>query len=240
MLQVVLVPDVLFLIFLAINARRSYDILTRNPSMTMWTYYILVWAVCLVNFLHTSLQLGGRNSQGQDGSEHTHLWNLTWLLTRMVMMMLEVRRLNHKCSNNALYCCVQSRKAPAMQVSIIVFLLHGYIGSAIVMLRRTAIISGAISLFDALIKAVLIWGLGVPLYKFGGSAVGHTDGDMTWSKWGFWMLHAMVFAAAYLVMLVLPFTKWRDLLPSKDTFHYYVRILFAVNLVRYFPRFFVL
>jgi Predicted membrane protein len=123
-----------------------------------------------------------------------------------------------------------------VQVSIIVFLLHGYIGNAIVMLRRTAIISGAISLFDALIKAVLIWGLGVPLYKFGGSTIGDPEGDMTWSKWGFWMMHAMVFAAAYLVMLVLPFTKWRDLLPSKDTFHYYVRILFTVNLVRCLPQ----
>lgn len=123
-----------------------------------------------------------------------------------------------------------------MQVSIIVFLLHGYIGSAVVMLRRTAIISGAISLFDALIKAVLIWGFSIPLYKFGGSFLGDTAGDMIWSKWAFWMLHAMVFAAAYLVMLVLPFTKWRDLLPSKDTFHYYVRILFSVNLVRRFPQ----
>ena len=111
MLQVVLVPDVLFLIFLAINARRSYDILTRNPSMTMWTYYILVWAVCLVNFLHTSLQLAGRNSQGQDGSEHTALWNLTWLLTRFVMMMLEVRRLIHNCGNNAQFRCGQRPNA---------------------------------------------------------------------------------------------------------------------------------
>jgi hypothetical protein len=117
-----------------------------------------------------------------------------------------------------------------------VFLLHGYIGNAIVMLRRTAVISGAIALFDALIKAILIWGLGVPLYKFGGSTVGDPEGDMTWSKWGFWMMHTMVFAAVYLVMLVLPFTKWRDLLPSKDTFHYYVRILFTVNLVRYLPQ----
>jgi hypothetical protein len=124
-----------------------------------------------------------------------------------------------------------------VQVSIIVFLLHGYIGSAIVMLKRTAVISFAIALFDATLKAILIWGFKVPLYSFGGAHVGDVQGDMLWSKWGFWMAHALIFASAYLAMLVLPFTKWRDLLPSKDTFHYYVRILFTVNVVRYSSSF---
>jgi hypothetical protein len=227
--QVVLVPDVLFLIFLAINARRSYDILIRNPSMTMWTYYILVWAVCIINFVHTALQMGGHT---RDGSEYTHLWNLLWLMTRFVMMMLEVRTRGRLPSATGTGFIGADAYAFLCR-----FLLHGYIGSAIVMLKRTAVISFAIALFDATLKAILIWGFKVPLYSFGGAHVGDVQGDMLWSKWGFWMAHALIFASAYLAMLVLPFTKWRDLLPSKDTFHYYVRILFTVNVVRYSSSF---
>lgn len=122
-----------------------------------------------------------------------------------------------------------------MQVSVITFLLHGYIGNSAVALRRTAILSCAAAVFDALLKSIFIWGLNVPLHAFGGHNVGEVEADMAWRKWGFWMAHSLVFAAAYLGMLLLPLTRWRDLLPSKDTFHYYVRVLFAVNLVRGIP-----
>lgn len=85
--QVVLVPDILFILFLAINARRSYDILVRNPSTIMWTYYCLVWALSLCTFAHTCLQMAGTV---RDGSEHLHLWNVLWLINRFVMVTLEV------------------------------------------------------------------------------------------------------------------------------------------------------
>lgn len=86
-MQVVLVPDIIFIVFLAINARRSHDILTRNPSTIMWTYYCLVWALSLCTFAHTCLQMAGTV---RDGSEHLHLWNVLWLINRFVMVMLEV------------------------------------------------------------------------------------------------------------------------------------------------------
>lgn len=199
---VVLVPDIIFIVFLAINARRSHDILTRNPSTIMWTYYCLVWALSLCTFAHTCLQMAGTV---RDGSEHLHLWNVLWLINRFVMVMLEV--------------------------SVITFLLHGYIGNSAVALRRTAVLSCAIAIFDAALKSIFIWGLDVPLHAFGGQDVGEVQADMVWSKWGFWMAHSLVLAAAYFGMLLLPLTRWRDLLPSKDTFHYYVRVLFTVNLV---------
>lgn len=115
---------------------------------------------------------------------------------------------------------------------MITFLLHGYIGNSAVALRRTAVLSCAIAIFDAALKSIFIWGLDVPLHAFGGQDVGEVQADMVWSKWGFWMAHSLVLAAAYFGMLLLPLTRWRDLLPSKDTFHYYVRVLFTVNLVR--------
>jgi hypothetical protein len=86
--QVILVPDIIFLAFLAYTARRCYDILCRSPSMIMWTYYSLVWAVTLCNVVRTSIQLIGSAS-----SSHSHvgLWNVLWLITRFIMVMLEVR-----------------------------------------------------------------------------------------------------------------------------------------------------
>lgn len=84
-LQVILVPDLVFLIFLAYTAKRCYDILNRSPSMIMWTYYGLVWAVTLCNVLRTIIQMGV-------GDNHTgvRLWNVLWIITRFVMTMLEV------------------------------------------------------------------------------------------------------------------------------------------------------
>jgi hypothetical protein len=84
-LQVILVPDLLFLIFLAYTAKRCFDILNRSPSMIMWTYYGLVWTVTLCNVLRTIIQMSV-------GDNHTgvRLWNVLWIITRFVMTMLEV------------------------------------------------------------------------------------------------------------------------------------------------------
>ena len=32
---------------------------------------------------------------------------------------------------------------------------------------------------------------------------------MRWGKWGFWLLHTLLFGAVYAAMLALPFTRWR-------------------------------
>jgi hypothetical protein len=85
--QVILVPDLIFLVFLAYTARRCYDILCRSPSMIMWTYYSLVWAVTLCNVLRTTIQLIGSASSGHND---VRLWNVLWLITRFIMVMLEV------------------------------------------------------------------------------------------------------------------------------------------------------
>ena len=54
--------------------------------MIMWTYYCLVWAVTLCNFLRTAFQLIGSSPDHPD----VRLWNVLWLLTRFIMTMLEV------------------------------------------------------------------------------------------------------------------------------------------------------
>lgn len=56
--------------------------------------------------------------------------------------------------------------------------------------------------------------------------------DMAWGRWAYWLTNSLLFALVYLGLMLLPLTRWRDLLPAKDMFHYYVRALFALNLVR--------
>ena len=34
-------------------------------------------------------------------------------------------------------------------------------------------------------------------------------GDLSWSKWSFWLLHAALFCAVYASILVIPRTQWR-------------------------------
>lgn len=138
-------------------------------------------------------------------------WNAMWLATRFVMIMLEV--------------------------SVVVFLLHGYVSSSTTALTRTLIISAALAGAETLVKIVYIYGLHVSLYRFAGVDPDAGPGaDMEWSKWGFWLAHSLLFTVVYACLVLLPLTQWRDLLPAKDSFHRYVRVLFTVNLVR-FPSF---
>jgi hypothetical protein len=119
-----------------------------------------------------------------------------------------------------------------LQVSVVVFLLHGYVASSAAALKRTLLISGAFAAVDTVLQAVFIWSLNIQLYTFAGEEPTMLRGDMVWQKWAFWVANACLFMLVYLGLLLLPLTRWRDLLPSKDMFHYYVRILFAINLVR--------
>ena len=34
-------------------------------------------------------------------------------------------------------------------------------------------------------------------------------GDLRWSKWSFWVLHATLFCVVYAAILVVPRTQWR-------------------------------
>lgn len=122
-----------------------------------------------------------------------------------------------------------------VQVSVVVFLLHGYVASSAAALKRTLLISGAFAAVDTILQAIFIWSLDIQLYVYAGQEASMLQGDMVWRKWAFWVTNALLFMLVYLGLLLLPLTRWRDLLPAKDMFHYYVRILFAVNLVCFAP-----
>eukprot|EP00191_Tetraselmis_sp_GSL018_P001508 CAMPEP_0177602218 /NCGR_PEP_ID=MMETSP0419_2-20121207/14736_1 /TAXON_ID=582737 /ORGANISM="Tetraselmis sp., Strain GSL018" /LENGTH=261 /DNA_ID=CAMNT_0019095657 /DNA_START=473 /DNA_END=1258 /DNA_ORIENTATION=+ len=139
--------------------------------------------------------------------KHPTIWNLLWLLTRSGLVLLEV--------------------------SVVVFLLQGYLTSGREALFGTLVVSAAVAAVDLLIKSVLIFGAHVPLFLFGTDAQGEwsVEVDMRWGKWGFWLLHSLCFLIVYCGILVLPYTKWRDCLPAKLSFYRYVAVLAMLNLI---------
>lgn len=123
-------------------------------------------------------------------------WNIMSLVTRFGLVLLEV--------------------------SVVVFLSQGYLISGWDALLRTLLFSGIFAAGDALVKAIYIFGLGVPLFITQDDA-----GD--WHKWGFWLLQNLLFVTVYMIILALPYTRWRDRLPARPSFYRYVLILFILN-----------
>ncbi|EIE24097.1 hypothetical protein COCSUDRAFT_23261 [Coccomyxa subellipsoidea C-169] len=132
------------------------------------------------------------------------LLNLLWLLTRFGLVMLEV--------------------------SVVVFLLQGYLTSGREALIRTLWMSGAYAAFETVVASIYIFGAHVPLFLYGGSPEAPGD-DLRWSKWGFWLAHTVLFLLVYALILILPNTKWRDRLPAKPSFYRYILVLFALNVL---------
>eukprot|EP00879_Flechtneria_rotunda_P031093 GHRR01033937.1.p1 GENE.GHRR01033937.1~~GHRR01033937.1.p1 ORF type:complete len:253 (+),score=57.96 GHRR01033937.1:385-1143(+) len=132
----------------------------------------------------------------QNGVQYLGLWNLFWIITRFGMMALEV--------------------------SVVVYLLQGYMASGKQALMNTAVVSGSVAAVDALAKVLYIYALHIQLFLYDPSD------DMRWSKWHFWLLHSLVAGLCYAAIVLLPFTQWRDLLPAKAIFYKYAAASLAV------------
>ncbi len=132
------------------------------------------------------------------------LWNFMWILTMAGMT--------------------------TMEVSVVTFLSQGYVATGREALARTLCISGAVALFDCLVKVILVYGYRIPLFLFAEGAADPLQADMTWAKWGFWTTHHLFYLVVYLLILVLPHTHLRDYLPARPSFYRYVACLCLCNM----------
>lgn len=140
----------------------------------------------------------------QTGHKDPVAWNVMWLLTRFGMVLLEV--------------------------SVVVFLLQGYMTTGREALKQTLVTSGTVAGIDTAIKAAYIFVFHVPLFLYGGTS-GHSGADMDWKKWSFWLVHTLLFIAVYFTIVILPLTRWRDILPAKPSFYRYARFLLLLNVM---------
>ena len=163
--------------------------LQRSQSHLMVTYYSFLWLVALLNGLRSIVQLLEGFSQ-----EHLAIWNVLWLLTRCggLAAVLCTSLLLRNTANLKCHLCAG---LVLLEVSVVVFLLQGYLssGSEVTMqlsssiestlvsecntvsqpavtfqaLVRTLVISGTYAFVESLVTAVVIFGVNVPLFFHG-------------------------------------------------------------------------
>ncbi|XVE54707.1 hypothetical protein DITRI_Ditri03aG0103300 [Diplodiscus trichospermus] len=188
---VLFVPALLFVVYMALNAKKNLEKLRNRRSYVMISYYALLWLASGLNLAWCSLQ----SWQCATGKEVA--WNLLSLLTTSGLLCLEI--------------------------SLVGFLLQESYASGLEALARTFTISGIIVGVDMLLKAIYVFGFGVPLFDDVGST--HR------MKWGLWIIHKLLLTAVYGFILFVHFSKWREKLPPRPAFYNYVAIMFSVNAI---------
>ncbi|KAL6011994.1 Cullin-associated NEDD8-dissociated protein 2 [Asimina triloba] len=114
-----------------------------------------------------------------------------------------------------------------LEISLVAFLLQGSQASGLEALTRTFVISGIVVGGDILLKAIYVFGFGVPLFIDNESESNHI-------KWGLWVVHKLVLTAVYGFILFLHHTKWRERLPARPAFYNYISMMFLLNAVALF------
>ncbi|KAK7330298.1 hypothetical protein VNO77_24488 [Canavalia gladiata] len=189
------VSSVLFILYLAVHAKKNLSRLCRGGSSIINSYYALLWLVTLLNLAWSFLQAW----QCSPGKEVA--WNLLSLFTASGMLCLEI--------------------------SLMAFLLKDNYMNGMDTLAHTFVVSGIIVLVDTLLKAIYIFGFGVPLFN-------HNVESTHAIKWSLWILHKLLLAAAYGFILFVQFSKWREKLPPRPAFYNYVAVMFVFSAITLF------
>ncbi|OAY70260.1 transmembrane protein adipocyte-associated 1 homolog [Ananas comosus] len=114
-----------------------------------------------------------------------------------------------------------------LEISIMAFLLQGNHAGGLEALTRTFVVSGVIVAADILLKAIYVFGFGVPLFLDANESANRV-------KWGLWIVHKLLLTAVYGFILFMHHSKWRERLPAKPAFYKYICVMFVLNAVSLF------
>ncbi|XP_044480416.1 protein CANDIDATE G-PROTEIN COUPLED RECEPTOR 2-like [Mangifera indica] len=114
-----------------------------------------------------------------------------------------------------------------LEISLLAFLFQGNYASGSEALTRTFVVSGLILGLDILLKAIYLFGFGVPLFIDSYDHPHHL-------KWGLWVVHRLVLTAVYGLILFMYHSKWRERLPARPAFYKYIMIMFTLNALSLF------
>ncbi|XP_057950654.1 protein CANDIDATE G-PROTEIN COUPLED RECEPTOR 2-like [Malania oleifera] len=115
-----------------------------------------------------------------------------------------------------------------LEISLVAFLLQEDYSSGLEALTHTFIASGLIVSVDTLLKAIYVFGFGIPLFIDG------IDQNIHRVKWGLWIIHKLLLAAVYGFILFVHYSKWREKLPPRPAFYNYIAVMFAASTVACF------
>ncbi|KAK4273519.1 hypothetical protein QN277_021902 [Acacia crassicarpa] len=114
-----------------------------------------------------------------------------------------------------------------LEVSLLAFLLQGNIASDSEALTRTFGVSGLIVGLDISLKAIYLFGFGVPLFIDSSENSHHV-------KWNLWVVHKLLLTAVYGFILFMYHSRWRERLPARPAFYKYIVIMFILNAIALF------
>ncbi|OVA00795.1 Uncharacterized protein family [Macleaya cordata] len=189
------VPSIVFVAYLAYQAKKSFTKLSHGRSYIMISYYGLLWLVSLLNLAWCALQ-AWECTPGKESA-----WNFLSLFTTSGMLFLEI--------------------------SLVAFLLQGSYTSSLEALTRTFVVSGIIVGADILLKAIYVFGFGVPLFI-------DTDQTTNRVKWGLLLIHKLLLTTVYGFILYMHHSKWRERLPARPAFYNYILVMFCLNAIALF------
>ncbi|XVF42534.1 hypothetical protein PTKIN_Ptkin01aG0371300 [Pterospermum kingtungense] len=109
-----------------------------------------------------------------------------------------------------------------LEVSLLAFLFQGNYASGLEALTRTFVVSGIIVGLDLFLKAIYLFGFGVPLF------IDEPEHPHQ-VKWGLWVAHKLVLTAIYGLIMFMYHSRWRERLPARPAFYKYVAIMFTLN-----------
>ncbi|URE24407.1 putative membrane protein [Musa troglodytarum] len=114
-----------------------------------------------------------------------------------------------------------------LEVSLLAFLLQGNHAGGLEVLTRTFVVSGVIVAADTLLKAIYIFGFGVPLFA-------DKNKTANGGRWGLWIIHKMLLTAVYGFIFFMHHSKWRERLPARPAFYKYVCAMLLLNTMSLF------
>ncbi|XP_061946775.1 protein CANDIDATE G-PROTEIN COUPLED RECEPTOR 2-like [Populus nigra] len=114
-----------------------------------------------------------------------------------------------------------------LEVSLIAFLLQGNYVGGLEDLTRPFGLSALIVGLDILLKALYLFGFGIPLFIDSSEHSHHM-------KWSLWAIHRLVLTAIYGLILFMYHSKWRERLPARPAFYKYIVIMFILNALSLF------
>ncbi|KAL4637322.1 hypothetical protein ACB092_03G069400 [Castanea dentata] len=109
-----------------------------------------------------------------------------------------------------------------LEVSLVAFLFQGNHVSGLEALTKTFVVSGLIIGLDLLLKAIYMFGFGIPLFI-------DSDDHTHPLKWNLWVIHRLVLTAVYGFILFMYHSKWRERLPARPAFYNYIAVMFLMN-----------
>ncbi|KAJ0048160.1 hypothetical protein Pint_16232 [Pistacia integerrima] len=228
---VLVVPAVLFVVYLAVHAKKNLRKLCNGSSYIMIAYYTLLWLACLLNLAWCSLQAW----QCSTGKEVA--WNILSLFTASAMLYLEISLVGF---------LLQESYASGLETLARTFIISGIIVGVDMLLksyRLSCVIGVNPSPSRSPLHPLTVSGLGIEplaickevIYVFGFGSPLFFDLESTHRmKWGMWIIHNLLLTAVYGFILFVHFSKWREKLPSRPAFYHYIVVMFFVSAVALF------